>query len=84
MSDNCIDRYTVYPDNKNHPTHQISEKKRTRNVKNVKKNVTAMESHFKRIYKWHKRYIFEEYPGIKSLPQSLRYCKLWLVLDKII
>ena len=37
MSDNCIDRYTVYPDNKNHPTHQISEKKRTRNVKNVKK-----------------------------------------------
>ena len=37
MSDNCIDRYTVYPDNKNRPTHQISEKKRTRNVKNVKK-----------------------------------------------
>ena len=40
MSDNCIDRYTVYPVNENHTTHQISEK--NKECEKCKKNVNAI------------------------------------------
>ena len=51
-------RYTVYPDNKNHPYHKISEKRQGM-WKNVKKMMT---SHFKSTSETKGKY-YEEYPG---------------------